>query len=226
DKAVSPTSVMGATKRVAEMMVQHFDPLGRTKLVSVRFGNVLESCGSVVPLFREQIRKGGPIKVTHPEIKRYFITIQEAVQLVLQANVLGEGGEIFVLDMGEPIKILDLAKTMIILSGFSPDKDIPIQLIGLRPGEKLLESLFDENEEVVQTRHEKIQLARNVKGNGKLPTYIEKFAAMNNRTAPGEIILLLKELIQSYQSERGSEGLPLQPTRSPMVSPEVRERPN
>ncbi len=204
DKAVSPTSVMGATKRVAEMMVQYFDTIGQTKLVSVRFGNVLESAGSVVPLFREQIKKGGPVKVTHPEIRRYFITIQEAVQLVLQSAVLGDGGEIFVLDMGEPIKVIDLAKTMIILSGFSPDEEIPIQLIGLRPGEKLVESLFEENEEIVQTRHEKIRLARNGNGNEKLPAYIEKFAAMNNQTETIEIKLLLKELIRSYQSE----GLP------------------
>jgi FlaA1/EpsC-like NDP-sugar epimerase/lipopolysaccharide/colanic/teichoic acid biosynthesis glycosyltransferase len=218
DKAVSPTSVMGATKRVNEMMVQHFNQIGRTKLVSVRFGNVLESCGSVVPLFREQIKKGGPVKVTHPEIRRYFITIQEAVQLVLQAAVLGEGGEIFVLDMGESIKVIDLARTMIILSGFLPEKDIPIQLIGLRPGEKLVESLFEENEEIVQTRHEKIRLARNGEGNNKLPAYIEKFAAMNNQTEPMEIKLILKELIQSYQGD----GMPVDPPVEALLPGEER----
>ncbi len=214
DKAVSPTSVMGATKRVNEMMVQYFDQKGKTKLVSVRFGNVLESAGSVVPLFREQIKKGGPVKVTHPEIRRYFITIQEAVQLVLQSAVMGEGGEIFVLDMGEAIKIIDLARTMVILSGFSPDEDIPIQLIGLRPGEKLVESLFEEGEEIIQTRHEKIRLARNGGGNSKLPACIEKFSEMNNQTKPMEIKLLLKELIQSYQSEGLLEGSSVQTEES------------
>jgi len=198
DKAVSPSSVMGASKRVAEMMVRYFDGKSRTKLVSVRFGNVLESSGSIVPLFRERIKNRKPIKVTHPEVKRYFISLQEAVQLVLEASVLGEGGEVFVLDMGQAIKILDLAKTMITLSGFTPGDDIPIQIIGLRPGEKLHEGLFEDNEEVIQTHHEKIRLARNGKIEIDLLSYIERFEAMDTRTCPKEIKSLLKELIPSY----------------------------
>ncbi len=198
DKAVSPSSVMGASKRVAEMMVRYFDGKSKTKLVSVRFGNVLESSGSIVPLFRERIKNRQVIKVTHPEVKRYFISLQEAVQLVLEASVLGVGGEVFVLDMGKAIKILDLAKTMITLSGFTPEDDIPIQMIGLRPGEKLHEGLFEDNEEVIQTRHEKIRLARNEKISIDLLSYIERFAAMDAQTCPKDIKSLLKELIPSY----------------------------
>lgn len=200
DKAVYPSSVMGATKRVAEMLVKFNNGKISLKAVSVRFGNVLESNGSVVPLFRQQIRKGGPVKVTHPDVKRYFITIQEAVQLVLQAAVLGRGGEIFVLDMGEPIKIYDLAKTMIILSGYSPDNDISIQIIGLRPGEKLVEELFERTEDVVQTRHEKIRLARNGVVTKDLLSYIEKFEAMDPLADPKEIRAKLNELVPTYKT--------------------------
>jgi FlaA1/EpsC-like NDP-sugar epimerase len=200
DKAVHPASVMGATKRVAEMLVRYFNQRSRTRLVSVRFGNVLESNGSVVPLFRAQIKKGGPVTVTHPEIKRYFITIQEAVQLVLHAAILGEGGETFVLDMGDPIKVIDIAKTMIILSGFSPDEDIPIQIVGLRPAEKLVEGLFEEGEKVAQTRHEKIRVAQNGKVTEDLMLYVKKFANMDHETDPKQIKATLKELIPTYQN--------------------------
>jgi len=199
DKAVSPSSVMGATKRIAEMMIRYFDSTSQTKLVSVRFGNVLESAGSVVPLFRSQIKRGGPVKVTHADVKRYFISIREAVQLVLQASLLGNGGEIFVLDMGDPIKIIDLAKKMITLSGFSPEHDIPIQITGLRPGEKLHEGLFEVGEEVIHTQHEKILLAKKRKVSVDLPSYIERFAEMDNHTPLEEIKSLLKELIPKYQ---------------------------
>jgi FlaA1/EpsC-like NDP-sugar epimerase len=198
DKAVYPTSVMGTTKRAAEMLAQYFNRNSPTRFVSVRFGNVLESNGSVVPRFRAQIQKGGPVTVTHPEIKRYFITIQEAVQLVLHAAVLGEGGETFVLDMGEPIKVLDLVKTMIILSGFSPEEDIPIEIIGLRPAEKLTEELFEEGERVAQTRHEKIRVAQKEPATESLMAYIEKFEAMNHKTDPKQIKALLQELIPTY----------------------------
>lgn len=198
DKAVYPTSVMGATKRAAETLVRHLSRGSRTKVVSVRFGNVLESSGSVVPLFREQIKKRGPVTVTHPDATRYFITIQEAVQLVLQAAVLGEGGEVFVLDMGDPIKILDLAKTMIILSGFSPDEEIPIELIGLRPGEKMTEMLFEKEEKVIRTRHEKIWRAENGGGAQDPLPFIERFAAMDLQTDPSEIRAKLKELVPTY----------------------------
>ncbi len=160
DKAVNPTSVMGKTKRIGEMLGQFFNRQNSTKFISVRFGNVLNSRGSVIPIFKEQIRKGGPVEVTHPEMKRYFMTIAEACLLVLQAAEMGKGGEVFVLDMGEPVKILDLAKEMIKLSGFEVDKDIPIVFIGPRPGENLFEEILSAEEGTVVTRHQKIFQAK------------------------------------------------------------------
>ncbi len=159
DKAVNPANIMGATKRVAEMFCQNMNSHSRTRYITVRFGNVLNSNGSVVPLFKEQIAKGGPVTVTHPEISRYFMTISEASQLIMQAAVLGSGGEIYVLDMGEPVKITYLAEQLIRLSGKEPGKDIQIVYTGLRPGEKLFEELFHELEPYEQTQHEKIFLA-------------------------------------------------------------------
>lgn len=160
DKAVNPGNIMGATKRVAEMYCQSLGAESQTRFVTVRFGNVLNSAGSVVPLFQEQIRKGGPVTVTHPDISRYFMTIPEACQLIMQSSIQGQGGEIFVLDMGEPVKISYLAEQLIRLSGKSPDKDIKIQFTGLRAGEKLYEELFNEGEKYASTSHEKILLAR------------------------------------------------------------------
>jgi FlaA1/EpsC-like NDP-sugar epimerase len=155
DKAVNPTSVMGCSKLIAERFVQALSSESKTKFLVVRFGNVLASNGSVVPIFQEQIRRGGPITVTHPGIERYFMTIPEASQLVLQAATQGEGGEIFVLDMGESVKIVDLARDLIALSGLEPD-DIEIVYTGLRPGEKLFEELYFDDERRVATRHPKV----------------------------------------------------------------------
>jgi len=201
DKAVYPTSIMGATKRMAEMLVKYFSSRSKTTMACVRFGNVLESNGSVIPLFREQIRRGGPVKVTHPEMQRYFITIQEAVQLVLQAAVLGKGGGIFVLDMGEPIRIVDVAKTMILLSGYAPGKDIHIDFVGIRRGEKLFEEMFEKEEKVTKTHHDKILLAQNGEVMIDLAGYLKKFESLTLDTKPHEIKALLQELVPTYQGD-------------------------
>ncbi|HEY7783621.1 MAG TPA: polysaccharide biosynthesis protein, partial [Pyrinomonadaceae bacterium] len=167
DKAVRPSSVMGATKRMAELVVQNLNSVFKTRYVAVRFGNVIGSAGSVIPIFREQISRGGPITVTHPEMVRYFMTIPEATQLVLQAGAIGKGGEIFILDMGEPVRILDLAKETITLSGLRPFIDIEILFTGMRPGEKLFEELDAKGEKVAKTRHPKIFI-------GRIATYPEE----------------------------------------------------
>jgi len=160
DKAVRPSSVMGATKRVAELVVQELGHRFPTRYVAVRFGNVLGSAGSVIPLFREQIARGGPVTITHPDMKRYFMTIPEAAVLTLQAGAMGQGGEIFVLDMGEPVHIVDLAKRMIELSGHRQSGEIDILFTGVRPGEKLFEELQHSGESIDKTRHPKIYIGK------------------------------------------------------------------
>ena len=167
DKAVNPTNVMGATKRIAEKYVQSLNKylssvngIKATRFITTRFGNVLGSNGSVIPRFKDQIEKGGPVTVTHPDITRYFMTIPEACQLVIEAGNMGNGGEIFVFDMGKSVKIVDLAKKMIRLSGFTPFKDIDIKFTGLRPGEKLYEELLNDLENTMPTHHEKIMIAK------------------------------------------------------------------
>ena len=207
DKAVNPSSIMGASKRIAEMYVQskHFNIQNSkiensTKFITTRFGNVLGSNGSVVPLFTKQIKKGGPITLTHPEVIRYFMTIPESCQLVLEACAMGKGGEIFIFDMGKPVKIIDLAKKMIRLAGFKPDIDIKIEIIGLRPGEKLYEELLNETAKNLITHHEKILIAIEVcddynRINKQISTLIEK-AYLNNYN---EIIDSIKQLVPEYK---------------------------
>ncbi|MGQ9658727.1 MAG: polysaccharide biosynthesis protein [Thermochromatium sp.] len=202
DKAVNPVSVMGATKRLAEMVCQDLDGRSRCRFITVRFGNVLGSAGSVVPLFRRQIEQGGPVTVTHPEIERFFMTIPEASQLIMQAAVIGDGGEVFVLDMGEPIKIRYLAEQMIRLSGHTPGEDIAIEYIGLRPGEKLYEELFHESEELIETRHPKIKRAR--QGNGfshqAFKVRLDRLAQAVEGTDQDRLLNALHELLPEWRS--------------------------
>jgi len=201
DKAVNPTNVMGASKRVAEMLVLQAAKESGKSYVAVRFGNVLGSRGSVVPTFQKQILAGGPITVTHPDICRYFMTIPEAVQLVLQASVLGRSGEVLMLNMGEPVKIVDLAKELIHLSGYEVNKDIDIVFTGLRPGEKLFEELFIEGEEYEKTEHEKLLVVKNA--SRIIPNYlditVEKLLGVASRNDTDSIILLLSQLVAGYK---------------------------
>jgi FlaA1/EpsC-like NDP-sugar epimerase len=200
DKSVNPTSIMGATKRVGEMICQNLNQKNSTKFISVRFGNVLDSRGSVIPIFREQIKKGGPVEVTHPEMKRYFMMTSEACLLVMQAGAMGQGGEVFVLDMGEPVKILDLAKEMIRLSGFEPDKDIPIVFTGVRPGEKFFEEILTAEEGTVATKHQQIFMAKLSEiDENKLNQGLENLREAVKKSNREEIINILKQLIPTYK---------------------------
>jgi FlaA1/EpsC-like NDP-sugar epimerase len=207
DKAVRPTNVMGASKRVAELILQTAQGNG-TRLMAVRFGNVIGSSGSVVPVFRRQIERGGPLTVTHPEVNRYFMTIPESSQLILQAAALGEGGEVFILRMGTPVKIVDMARDLIRLSGKDPDTNIEIIYTGLREGEKLYEELITEGEDILPTPHEKIMVLKsNGHGNGinhlkimrqKLDQDIEELIKYSLSHDAAAIKKKLKEIVPEY----------------------------
>jgi FlaA1/EpsC-like NDP-sugar epimerase len=206
DKAINPTSVMGASKRVAEMVVKDLGSRSKAKFVAVRFGNVLESNGSVVPMFKQQIAEGGPVTVTSKDVKRYFMTLPEASQLVIQAGALGRGGEVFVLDMGEPIKVLDLAKELIRLSGFEVGEDIEIKIVGLRPGEKLFEELLTEEERsrvLGDSGHEKIFIAKVEGVDGeKLGEDIKELERLAKEMENEGVVRKLQEIVPSYQPNR------------------------
>ncbi|MBC8590119.1 polysaccharide biosynthesis protein [Lachnospiraceae bacterium NSJ-29] len=207
DKAVNPTNIMGATKRVCEMIIQSLNANSSTEYVAVRFGNVLGSNGSVIPLFKKQIEEGGPVTVTHEDIIRYFMTIPEAVQLVIQAGAMANGGEIFILDMGEPVKIMDLAKDLIRLSGFEPDVDIPIKVTGLRPGEKLYEELLLDEEGISNTKHDKIFIGK--------PTFtdyslllksLDNLEALLKDGTQEELINQVKVIVPTYKDNEEVNG--------------------
>jgi FlaA1/EpsC-like NDP-sugar epimerase len=199
DKAVNPTSVMGATKRIAEMLLQAKSSNSRTKLMAVRFGNVIGSKGSVVPLFRQQIERGGPVTVTDRNARRYFMSVREAIQLVLQAAVMGEGGEVFILDMGEQIKIIDLANNLINFSGLSPGSDIKIEFTGLRPGEKISEEMFLSDEKDYTTKHDKIYISRaNHFDPAALKNQVKSLEKLADRMDEKGVLGKIREIIPSY----------------------------
>jgi FlaA1/EpsC-like NDP-sugar epimerase len=219
DKAVRPTSVMGATKRVAEHLVHEAALRRKSGYVSVRFGNVLGSRGSVVPTFLRQIAEGGPVTITHPDMTRYFMTIPEAVQLVLQAAALGDHGEVFVLDMGEPVRVLDLATDLIRLSGLEPGADIEIHFTGARPGEKLFEELFFKGAHVVPTDHPKILRARDSESADHSVESIETLiAAARENRSESHIRRLLTRLIPEYSANVDTGEYPaMEPERSALA---------
>ena len=198
DKAVRPTNVMGTTKRMAELILRALQN-GRTKYVAVRFGNVLGSNGSVIPIFKKQIAAGGPVTVTHPEMRRFFMTIPEACQLVLQAAAIGKGGQICVLDMGQPVKIVDLARNLILLSGLRPDEDVKIEFTGMRPGEKLYEELSSLLEDTVPTEHEKIRIfVGDAIEEEDIQGWLETLREISEARDMGRLIVALKEIVLDY----------------------------
>jgi len=198
DKAVNPVNVMGMSKRVAEMILQSKAAhSARTKFMAVRFGNVLGSAGSVVPLFKEQIEEGGPITITHPDVKRYFMSIHEAVMLVLQAGAQGKGGELFILDMGEQIKVIELVKNLVALSGLTLGKDIELKVVGLRPGEKLEEELLLDKEQDLVTRHNKIFVSHGAADFDRrwLHQNLKKLHRLTQTMDEEAVVALMKEII-------------------------------
>ncbi len=201
DKAVNPTNIMGASKRLCEMIIQTYDKMSETTFVAVRFGNVLGSNGSVIPLFKKQIAEGGPVTVTHPDIIRYFMTIPEAVSLVLQAGAYAKGGEIFVLDMGEPVRILDLARNLILLSGHKPDEDIDIVFTGLRPGEKLYEEMLMKEEGMQETENKLIHIGKPIDMDES--AFMEKLVGLGNYVVnePSDIREYVQKLVPTYHPQ-------------------------
>lgn len=207
DKAVNPTNIMGASKRICEMIIQSIDSISNTEFVAVRFGNVLGSNGSVIPLFKKQIAEGGPVSVTHKDIIRYFMTIPEAVQLVIQAGAMAEGGEIFILDMGKPIRILDLAKDLIRLSGFDPEVDMPIKITGLRPGEKLFEELLLDEEGISTTKHDKIFIGKPIFSDYKfLIRTLDEMKNMISNSTDDEFVEYIKTIVLNYKNGEVEEN--------------------
>jgi FlaA1/EpsC-like NDP-sugar epimerase len=209
DKAVNPTNVMGATKRITELIIQYMATKSNTKYMAVRFGNVLGSNGSVIPLFKRQIEDGGPVTVTHPDIVRYFMTIPEASRLVLQAAGMGKSGKIFVLDMGEPVKIDTLARNLIKLSGFIPDKDIKIKYIGLRPGEKLFEELImaEEQEEMKVNYNNKIFITKPVEiDNLSFEKNMDKLKSFSQNNDDKGVIKMLKCIVPTFSNKSNSNS--------------------
>ena len=206
DKAVNPTNVMGATKRVAEIAVSAVNQVSSTAFIVTRFGNVLGSNGSVIPLFEKQIDKGGPITITHPDITRFFMTIPEACQLVQEAGIMGNGGEIYVFDMGEPVKIMDLAKQMIRLKGLRYPEDVDIKVVGLRPGEKIFEELLANDENTEKTHHEKIMIAKvNTLDVAEKRKKIDELCQLVQRANPEkdkmQIVGLVKAIVPEFRSQ-------------------------
>jgi FlaA1/EpsC-like NDP-sugar epimerase len=203
DKAVNPTNVMGASKRLAEVYIQSLNgaPNNKTRFITTRFGNVLGSNGSVIPRFRSQIERGGPITVTHPEITRFFMTISEAVQLVLEAGTMGKGGEIYVFNMGKPVKIVDLAKKMIQLAGYQENKDIKIVYTGLRPGEKLYEELLASAEQTLATYHKDINIAKVISYPfDETSKSIDELLKINKLHKSEDVVIKMKQIIPEFIS--------------------------
>jgi FlaA1/EpsC-like NDP-sugar epimerase len=207
DKAVNPTNIMGATKRVAEKLIQSKSVDSQVKYMAVRFGNVIGSSGSVIPTFQEQIRNGGPVTITNPKMKRYFMSISEAAQLILQAGAMGSGGEVYVLDMGSPVNIKDIAYELIRLSGLEPEKDISIEYIGSRPGEKLYEELQTNDESILDTNHEKILMMKNGNDNNwdHLLVKVDEITSSAKLYDINKVMDSLKTFIPEYVPDYTSE---------------------